>query len=119
MKNAPFRTRLFNAYAGIIHALKHEQSFKLQLIAAIVAFAVLIFFKAGPIWWSIFGIASSSVLAAELFNTALENILDRIHPGTDPLIRIAKDCAAGAVLILSGGALIAFLSFFITQWGSH
>jgi diacylglycerol kinase (ATP) len=46
------------------------------------------------------------VLVAELFNTALESLIDHLHPEIHPAIKIAKDSAAGAVLLLSAGAVI-------------
>jgi diacylglycerol kinase (ATP) len=45
------------------------------------------------------------VIAAELINTALEHLADHLHPEQHPRIKIVKDCAAAAVLILSIGAL--------------
>ena len=47
----------------------------------------------------------SLVIAAELINTALEQLADHLHPEQHPRIKIVKDCAAAAVLILSAGAL--------------
>ena len=44
------------------------------------------------------------VLAAELFNTALERLADHLHPEHHPAIGTAKDCAAGAVLLVCAGA---------------
>jgi len=46
------------------------------------------------------------VLAAELFNTAIELLADELHPHDSPRIRIVKDCAAAAVLVTVLGALI-------------
>ena len=51
------------------------------------------------------------VLAAELFNSALEAALDRLHPERHPAIKVAKDCAAAAVLLLSLTALGVFIVF--------
>jgi diacylglycerol kinase (ATP) len=48
------------------------------------------------------------VLAAELFNTALEHALDGLHPQQAEFVRLAKDCAAAAVLVLSLGAVVVF-----------
>jgi diacylglycerol kinase (ATP) len=46
------------------------------------------------------------VLAAELFNSAMETMVDRLHPEQDPTIGRAKDGAVGAVLVLSIAALV-------------
>lgn len=48
---------------------------------------------------------ASLVIAAELINTALEHLVDHLHPEAHPRIKIVKDCAAAAVLIVSAGAL--------------
>jgi len=58
-----------------------------------------------PVWWAFVTLAGAAVISAELFNTALEHLADHLHPDTHPQIRIAKDCAAGAVLIAACGAL--------------
>lgn len=119
MKNAPFLKRFGNATSGLLHAVKNEPSFKFQLVAALAACFVLIIFNASPVWWAIFSLSISMVLAAELFNTALESTLDRVHPNIHPQIKAAKDCAAGAVLVFSCGALLVFLSFCLNLWSSH
>ena len=49
------------------------------------------------------------VLAAELFNTALEHLVDGLHPEEAGFVRVAKDCAAAAVLVLSVAAVVVFL----------
>lgn len=46
------------------------------------------------------------ILAAELFNLALETLTDHLHPARRPAIGAAKDCAAGAVLLLCLGACL-------------
>ena len=51
--------------------------------------------------WALFLLSIGGVLTAELMNTALECIVDRLHPETHPVIARAKDCAAGAVLVMS------------------
>ena len=51
-------------------------------------------------------VSGGAVLAAELLNTALEHLADRLHPEQHPVIRTAKDCAAAAVLLASISALL-------------
>ena len=104
-KNQPFLTRLGFALKGLAFALRSENSLKFQagaLVAVVIALAIL---EPGPLWWAIVLLASSAVLAAELFNTALEHLVDHLHPEVHPQIRIVKDCAAGAVLLTVLGAL--------------
>ncbi len=104
-KNQPFRARLGFAFRGLGFALRAEHSLRFQasvFIAVLIALAIL---RPGPLWWAIVMLASSAVLAAELFNTALEHLVDHLHPEVHPQIRIVKDCAAAAVLLTVLGAV--------------
>ena len=58
---------------------------------------------------------SAAVLAFECVNTAIEALGDRVTGEYDPLIKVAKDCAAGGVLIVSLGAFIAGCIIFIPK----
>lgn len=112
MKNKAFHQRLGFAVAGIVHALRSEYSFRLQVLAACIVLASLAFLRPSPAWWAIIGLTVVLVLAAELFNTAIELLVDHLHPDQHPQIKLVKDCAAGAVLVISVGAIgvaVAFL----------
>lgn len=112
-KNRPFLTRLGFALKGLAFALRSENSLKFQasaLVAVVIALAIL---EPGPLWWAIVLLASSAVLAAELFNTALEHLVDHLHPEVHPQIRIVKDCAAAAVLLAVLGALAVAVSLAV------
>ena len=55
----------------------------------------------GPVpalWWALSLLSAGLVLSLELLNTALERALDRLHQEQHESIRVAKDCAAAAVL---------------------
>lgn len=104
-KNQPFHRRLRYSLAGIGHGLRTEHSLRTQALVLIAVLVVLAILHPAPLWWSIVIVASSSVLAAELFNTAIERLADHLHPEVHPEIRIVKDCAAGGVLICSVGAV--------------
>lgn len=115
MKNKTFILRFTFALNGIVATIKGEQSFRLQLIGAISVFSFLAVIGTDPIWWAIFSIIIGGVLSAELLNTALEHLMDRLHPEIHPSIKLAKDCAAGAVLILSLISLVVLSCFFYTR----
>ena len=104
-KNRAFLIRLRFALAGIAHGLRSEYSLRLQGLALLAVLIGLAVFRPRPLWWAIVLLAASSVLAAELFNTALERLTDHLHPDLHPEIRIVKDCAAAAVLVTVAGAL--------------
>ncbi len=112
-KNRPFPQRLGYAMAGLRAAWRQERSFRTQVVFAGGALGYLLLLRPAPVWWALIGLMVALVLAAELINTALEHLADRLHPERHPQIGIAKDCAAGAVLLLSVAALwVAFLALW-------
>ncbi|MGK5027426.1 diacylglycerol kinase [Janthinobacterium sp. RB2R34] len=115
MKNQSFYKRMVFALHGIRAALSLESSFRLQCLAALIVLAVLVYSRPAFIWWALLLMNCGMVLAAELFNTALEHLVDHLHPALHPSIKIAKDCAAGAVLVLSITASAVFVAFLIAQ----
>jgi diacylglycerol kinase (ATP) len=104
VKNQSFTARLGFALDGLKTAIKQEHSLRFQLGFAVALVPVLVVLRPGMIWWALCGVMVTLVLAAELFNTALENLADQLHPERHPRIKLVKDCAAAAVLILSAGA---------------
>lgn len=111
MKNRPFHQRLGFAFAGLGCAWRSENSFRVHVSVAGAVLLALLALRPAPLWWALIGLASAAVLAAELFNTALERLADHLHPDQHPSIAIVKDCAAAAVLIASIGALCVGAAF--------
>ena len=60
------------------------------------------------IWVALIITLVGLVLAVELVNTALERTLDGLHAEQAEFVRIAKDCAAAAVLVLSATSVVVF-----------
>jgi len=104
-KNQPFHRRLRYSMAGVAHGLRAEHSLRTQALVLVAVLIGLVVLRPAPLWWALVILASSSVLAAELFNTAIERLVDHLHPEVHPEIRIVKDCAAAGVLICSLGAI--------------
>jgi diacylglycerol kinase (ATP) len=98
-KNQSLLARMRFARNGLTHAIATERSLKFQVVVFGVVLVVLAVLRPEPLWWALVLIASGAVIAAELFNTAIELLADHLHPETHASIRIVKDCAAGAVLV--------------------
>jgi diacylglycerol kinase (ATP) len=113
VKNQPFSTRLRFALAGLMHALRTEQSLQTQALALLLVVIVLIVLRPAPLWWALVILSSAGVLAAELFNTAIEHLADHLQPEQHPEIRIVKDCAAAGVLLMVMGAIGVALALLI------
>jgi undecaprenol kinase len=114
VKNQSFLRRLGFSLAGIGAGLRLERSFQSQALMAVGVLAFLLVVRPAAIWWALLLMNCAMVLGAELFNTALEHTLDYLHPERHPAIKIAKDCAAGAVLIFSLGALGTFVALLLS-----
>ena len=106
MKNRPFRERIGFALAGWREAFALEASFRTQLGMAGLAAVALLVLRPAPIWWALVGLTCALVLALELINSAIEAVIDLLHPGIHPAVKLAKDMLAGAVLLMSCAALI-------------
>ncbi len=93
-----------------MHAARTEKHMRIHFIATIVVLLAVLFLKVTPLEFALLALSILSVLCAEMFNTAVEAIVDLVSPGYHPLAKIAKDTAAGAVLIAScGAAIMAYL----------
>ena len=101
------------AVNGIILALKSEKHMRFHYIIALGVIISSLFFDFSKLEFLILLFATSLVIVAEMLNTAIEKAVDMITKDYHPLARVAKDIAAGAVLIASLNALIvAYLLFF-------
>lgn len=103
------------AIQGFIQAFKSEQNMKIHIIAAITVIISAIIFKISVVEWIICISLISIVIAAELFNTALETTVDLAMPEKHEKAKIAKDVSASAVLIISIGAAIIGLIIFLPK----
>lgn len=109
MKNRNFWERLGFAIDGLKAVSSNEASFRTQLLCAVGAAFALLVLRPGWFWTALIVLASTLVLALELVNSALEYLMDHVHPDIAPAIKRAKDAAAAAVLVSSFGALLTGL----------
>ncbi|MFM7363223.1 MAG: diacylglycerol kinase family protein [Cuspidothrix sp.] len=95
------------AWAGIVYAFQTQRNFRIHVALGILAIGLSVFLRLETVEISIIAITSGLVLTLELVNTAIESIVDlTVKQSYHELAKIAKDCAAGAVLV---SALVALL----------
>lgn len=95
------------AWAGLSYAFFTQRNFRIHVVLGTVAIALSIYFRLSSTDIAIMGLTIGAVLMMELINTALESIVDlTVQQTYHELAKIAKDCAAGAVLI---SALVSIL----------
>ena len=112
-KNQALVRRFRFALLGLTAAWRTERNFRIQLLALLSVIVVLLVLRLEPVWWALVLLASGSVLAAELLNTALEHLADHLHPQTHAQIQIVKDCAAAAVLVAACAAIAVGVSLIV------
>jgi diacylglycerol kinase (ATP) len=101
------------AFDGIIHVLRTQRNMKIHFGVAVLVLVAAFFFDLDRLDIVALLVAISFVLIAEMINTALEYAIDIFTTRYDPLAKIAKDVAAGAVLIATVNALaVAYLVFY-------
>ena len=103
------------AFAGIVTSFKTEQNMKIHILVMILVIIAGIVLKVSSLDWIILVIMFSLVIWAELFNTVLEIVVDMITMEKNEKAKIAKDIAAGAVLVLAIGSIIVGLIIFIPK----
>lgn len=113
MKNESQIRSFAVAFAGIGRAFASEVHMKVHLAFAIAALAACWFLHVEPWGWCVVVICIGMVISAEVLNTAIEALADKVSPEYDPLVKVAKDAAAGAVLVLAICSVIAGLIVYV------
>ncbi len=95
------------AWCGISYAFQTQRNFRIHLSVGALAIALSVFLHLKPVEIAVIAITSGLVLVLELLNTAIESLVDLTVKQTyHELAKIAKDCAAGAVLMSAFVALV-------------
>lgn len=101
------------AINGIIYGIKTQRNFKIHCVLAVGALLLSLFYNFSKVEFLILFFTIVLVMATELINTAIEKVVDMVVDSYHPLAKIAKDVAAGAVLLSAANALVvAYILFF-------
>jgi diacylglycerol kinase (ATP) len=95
------------AWMGVNYAFQTQRNFRIHIVVGLLAIGLSIFLHLSRVEIAIIGLTISAVLTMELLNTALESVVDlTVRQTYHELAKIAKDCAAGAVLISALAAVL-------------
>ncbi|MFN2459907.1 MAG: diacylglycerol kinase [Candidatus Velthaea sp.] len=101
------------AFEGIIYATRTQRNMRLHFIAAALVLAATLYLRLQRPYVIGIVVTVALVLAMELLNTAIESVVDLMTVAHHPLAKIAKDTAAGAVLVVAFAAVIVgYLTFY-------
>ncbi len=104
------------ALRGVGFVWKEETNFGFIIFFAILALCIGYYFDFTLIEYSICVVIITMVMVAEMVNTAIEEICDKIEPNHSPVIGKIKDISSGFVLVTSLGAGIAGLLVFFNHF---
>lgn len=103
------------AIQGVLASFKTERNMKIHTCIMILVIIAGILFKINKYEWIICVICFAIVISGELFNTAIETVVDMVMPYKNEKAKLAKDVSAGAVLVLAMGAAIVGLIIFVPK----
>ena len=98
---------------GVWFCIRHERNFRVHMAVAAYVLLLAPYFSLSRGEWAALLAVVALVLAAEAVNTAVEQVVNLASPRRRTRARVAKDVAAGAVLLCAAGALAAGLFLFL------
>jgi Diacylglycerol kinase len=104
------------AWKGIFSAFKSERNMKIHFLMMLLVVVCGITFEISLFEWQLCIILFGIVIAFEIINTAIEVVVDLVMPNIDSRAKLAKDLAAGAVLVVATSAAFIGLTIFIPKF---
>lgn len=101
------------AFRGFWSAVCEEPHLRFHIVAGLYVLAFSFFYDFSAAQWATLIILIALVIATELINTAIERVCNAVTRERNPLIQIAKDAAAGAVLISALAAAVIAVIYFM------
>ena len=115
-KNRDFYSSFEFAFTGILTAFKEERNMRKHAVSAILVLIAGTVFRISAVEWLFLLLSVTLVIAFEIVNSAIENVVDLAsNYHFSMLAKNAKDMAAGAVLVVSGFALLTGLIIFVPK----
>jgi len=113
MRSRPSVLESFNyAIEGVIHVLRTQRNMRIHFAVAVAVIVISVAVGVSKMELIVLLISIAFVLIAEMINTAIEGTIDAATTSFDPMAKLAKDIAAGAVLIASVNAVaVGYLVF--------
>lgn len=104
---AGLRQALSHAISGLRYAIRTQRTLRIQLGISVTVIALAIWLQLPALEAAIIVLTTAFVLAAELFNTGVEAIVDLlVEHNQHQLAKLAKDIAAGGVVVSVAGAVV-------------
>lgn len=105
-----------DAFRGLKDGVRGQSSFFAHFFAAAAAVGAGLVLSVSQLEWCLLVLCIAGVLAAEMFNTAIETLARSVNDQADPHLRQALDISAAAVLLAATGALAVGLILFVSRF---
>ena len=115
LKNDNFIEACNNAVNGIIYAATTQRNIRIQLVLAVIIMMLSLFYGLNTTEFLCLVFAVFMVIFAEMINTAIETVVDLFVDVYHPKAKIAKDVAAGAVVLAACNALVVGYFIFFNK----
>lgn len=100
------------AYRGIVFAMRSQRNFRIHLVVGAIVLCAAPALKLHRLEIALLVLTVTGVIAAELFNSAVELVLNLLQSRDHPVVRAAKDIAAGSTLAAVLGSVVVGLLIF-------
>jgi len=101
------------AVEGIVHVFRTQKHMRFHFLTVVLVLMIGLILRLSRVEMAVLFLVVSGVLVAEMMNTAIESVVDMVTQAYHPLAKLAKDIAAGAVLIASiTAAIVGGILFF-------
>lgn len=114
-KNATLIESFGHAFDGICSGLRNERNMVIHFVATIFVVVFGLILKISLLEWALCALCIGVVMGSELINTAVEASVDLSTDKPDPRAKLAKDAAAGAVLVAAFMAAVVGLIIFLPK----
>lgn len=114
-KSRSFLESLTYAVEGVLYCMRTQKNMRVHALLALLVLMAGVVIGVTPLELSVLVLTVALVMVAEMFNTAVEAVVDLVTDTYHPLARVAKNVAAGAVLLSAVGSLFVGLQIFFSR----
>ena len=103
------------AIEGFLASFKTERNLKIHMMMMVLVILMGVYFQISRMEWFFCMICFAIVISAELFNTAIEEVVDLVMPHKHEKAKLAKDISASAVLVVAFFSLLIGIAIFLPK----
>lgn len=97
------------AWLGIVNVLRSQRNARIHLVIGMLALGTSLALRLSPANLAIVVVCVTLVITAEMMNTVIEAVVDLVTEDYHALAKVAKDVAAGTVLVTACGSAVVGL----------